>query len=122
MYVIGAVAEELFFRFFLLKRIFLRTMKPTLAIPLTSVLFAAMHLFNMRAGQPLDMTLLQMGCAFCFSVWAGTVTWKSTWLIPLLSHVLMNATASDKLLWFSLVVSTVVLVDGLILMMGENIQ
>lgn len=120
-WIIGAVAEELFFRFFLLRQIFLRTMKPVSAILLVSVLFARMHLFNLRAGQPFDLTLLQMGCAFCFSVWAGAVAWKSTWLIPLLAHVLMNATAGEELIWVQVLVSAAILADGLFLMKGERI-
>ena len=119
-WILGAIVEELFFRFFLLRQIFFRTMKPTLAIILTSILFASMHLFNLRTGQPIDQTLLQMGCAFAYGIWAGAVTWKSTFLISLLAHVLMNATAGAEIMWVSLAVIAVVLVDGVILMKGEN--
>ena len=119
-WIIGAVAEELFFRFFLLKTVLLPRVKPTLAIILTSILFAGMHLFNLRTGQPLDKTLLQMGCAFAFGIWAGAVTWKFTFPIPLMAHILMNATAMAEVICVSLVVDAVVLIDGIILMKGEN--
>ncbi len=91
-YIIGAIAEELFFRFFLLDNILLPRMKPIPAIVLVSVLFAGIHLFNLRAGAGGEEVLVQILCAFCFSIWAGAVTWKVTWLIPLLAHVLLNAT------------------------------
>lgn len=42
----------------------------------------------------------------------GVVTWKSTFLIPLLAHVIMNATAVEGTTWMSLIVSGIVLVDG----------
>ncbi len=119
-YIMGAVAEELFFRWFLLKHLLLPCMKPIIAILLISVLFAGMHLFNLRTGQPLDLTLVQVFVAFCFSVWAGAVTWKATWLIPLLAHVLMNATAGAELIWAQVLVSAAVLADGLFLMKGEK--
>jgi uncharacterized membrane protein len=50
------------------------------------------------------------------------VTWKLIWLIPLLAHALMNATAGSEVmcLWVSLLVSVIVLVDGLLLMKGER--
>jgi hypothetical protein len=61
---------------------------------------------------------------FYFSIWTGAVTWKLIWLIPLLAHVLMNATAGSEsevmCLWVSLLVSVVVLVDGLLLMKEER--
>ena len=119
-YIMGAVAEELFFRWFLLKHLLLPRMKPIIAILLISVLFASIHLFNLRAGQPLDLTLVQVFSAFCFSIWAGAVVWKSTWLIPLIAHVLMNATAGEEVMWVSLAVSAVVLADGILLMKGEQ--
>lgn len=115
-YIIGALAEELFFRFLLLKTILLPRIKPTLAIVIVSVIFAGMHLFNLRAGQPTDLTLLQMGCAFAFGMWAGAVTWKSTWLIPLFAHVLLNLTTVDGGGCIILAVTVVVLVDGILLM------
>jgi hypothetical protein len=50
------------------------------------------------------------------------VTWKLIWLIPLLAHALTNAMAGSEVmcLWVSLLVSVVVLVDGLLLMKGER--
>lgn len=69
--LVGAIAEELFFRRFLLRVIFLHSMKPVLAIILISFLFAGMHLFNLRAGAGISETLVQMIFAFCFSIWAG---------------------------------------------------
>jgi hypothetical protein len=106
----------LFFRFFLLKNVLLPRVKPMLAIVLVSVLFAGMHLFNLRAGAGGEEVLVQIVCAFCFSIWAGAVTWKATWLIPLLAHVLLNATAWAENRWVSIAVSIVVLVDGILLM------
>ena len=115
-YIIGAIAEELFFRFFLLKNVLLPRMKPILAIALVSILFAGMHLFNLRAGAGGEEVLVQIVRAFCFSVWAGAVTWKATWLIPLLAHVLLNATAGAGNSWVSIAVSIAVLIDGILLM------
>ena len=121
--IIGAIAEELFFRCFLLKNVLLdRTkIKPVIAIILVSVLFAAMHLWNLWSGQPPYQTFIQMLFAFSFSIWAGAVTWKSTWLIPLVAHVLLNATAGEGNIWVSLAVSVLVIVDGLILMKEERL-
>ena len=118
-YVIGAIAEELFFRFFLLKNVLLPRMKPILAIVLVSVLFAGMHLFNLRAGASGEEVFVQVVCAFCFSIWAGAVTWKATWMIPLLAHVLLNATAGAENVWMSIAVSVVVLINGILLMKGD---
>ena len=119
-WIFGATAEELFFRFFLLRQILFRTMKSVSSILLVSILFAGMHLFNLRTGQPVDVTLLQMFAAFCFSIWAGAVTWKTTWLIPLIAHILMNATAEAEVMCVQVLVSVAVLVDGMFLMRGEN--
>ena len=119
-YIIGAIAEELFFRFFLLKNVMLPRMKPIPAIVLVSVLFAGMHLFNLRAGDGGEEVFVQIVCAFCFSIWAGAVTWKATWLIPLLAHVLLNATAGAENTWVSVAVSIAVLVDGILLMKGTD--
>ncbi len=119
-YIIGAVAEELFFRFFLLKNVLLPRMKPILAIVLVSVLFAGMHLFNLRAGAGGEEVLIQIVCAFCFSIWAGAVTWKATWLMPLLAHMLLNATAGAENNRVSIAVSIVVLIDGILLMRGAR--
>ena len=91
-------------------------MKPILAIALVSVLFAGMHLFNLRVGAGGEEVLIQIVCAFCFSIWAGAVTWKATWQIPLLAHVLLNATAGAGNMWVSIAVSIVVLIDGILLM------
>ena len=42
----------------------------------------------------------------------GPVTWKATWLIPLLAHVLVNGTGGEESLWLSLIVSATVLTDS----------
>lgn len=122
--MIGAVAEELFFRGTLLKTIFLPSLKPALAIFLVSVLFAAMHLLNLRNEIPLPTVLAQMFCAFCFSTWAGAVVWrKGSILIPMLAHVLLNLTAMTEGTLIPLLVSAMVLADGILLMKGnENEQ
>ena len=44
------------------------------------------------------------------------MTWKAAWLIPLLAHVLLNATAVSENYWVSIAVSVVVLIDGILLM------
>ncbi len=119
-YIFGAVAEELFFRFFLLKHIFLPRIKPALAIILISVLFAGMHLINLRAGAGVTETLVQIIYAFCFSIWAGVVTRKSTWLIPLATHVLLNLTATADVMWVCLVAGLLMLADGIILMRAAD--
>lgn len=118
--LLGAVAEELFFRFFLLKLLFLPRMKPVRAILLVSVLFAAMHLLNLRAGAGLAETLVQAAFALCFSVWAGAVVWRTrSVLIPLLAHVLLNLTAAAEIPWVSLLIGLAVLLDGLILIKDQ---
>lgn len=119
-YVLGAAAEELFYRRFLLKTVLLPRGKPRLMILLSAFLFAGIHLFNLRAGAALDETLVQVAFAFCFSVWAGAVTWKRSWLIPLLAHILLNLTATAELAAVSLIVGTVVLLDGVMLMAAEE--
>ena len=123
VWVIGAIAEELFYRFFLLQKLLLERskLKPRVSVLLISLLFAGMHLFNLRAGMPVSAVLVQAVCAFCFSVWAGAVVWKRrSVMIPLLAHVLMNLTAFDgsgSLL--PLAASLITLLDGLILMSGS---
>ena len=119
-YIFGAVVEELFFRWFLLKTILLPRMKPVMAILLVSFLFAGMHLFNLRAGAGIANTLVQMIFAFCFSIWAGAMTWKSTWLIPLMAHVLLNLTATADMMWISLIAGMAVLADGILLIQPSD--
>ena len=115
--LVGAMAEELFFRWFLLETIFLPRILPRRAIILTAILFAIMHLLNLRNGTFFPDILLEMFCAFCFSLWAGAVVWRrGNIFIPLLAHVLLNLTAWDNTQWIlSLSVCIAVLVDGLIL-------
>ena len=119
LWVFGAVAEELFYRFFLLKKLLLdrSAMKPANAVLLVSLLFAVMHLFNLRTGAGLFPVLVQAFCAFCFSVWAGTVVWKKQSLtVPLLAHALLNLAAFEGGgVFISLAVSIVLLIDGIIL-------
>ena len=119
LWVLGAVAEELFYRFFLLKKLLLDRsgMKGANAVLLVSLLFAVMHLFNLRTGAVLFPVLVQAFCAFCFSVWAGTVVWKKQSLtVPLLAHALLNLTAFEGgAVLIPLAVSIVLLIDGIIL-------
>ena len=119
LWVFGAVAEELFYRFFLLKKLLLDRsgMKGANAVLLVSLLFAVMHLFNLRTGAVLFPVLVQAFCAFCFSVWAGTVIWKKQSLtVPLLAHALLNLTAFEGgAVLIPLAVSIVLLIDGIIL-------
>lgn len=121
-YLLGAAAEELFYRRFLLKTVLLPCGKPRLAILAVAILFAGMHLFNLRAGAGLHETLVQMVSAFCFSVWAGAVTWKGTWLLPLAAHVLLNLTAATENAAVSLILDSAVLADGIVLMQAEKTQ
>ena len=120
VWVIGAIAEELFYRFFLLQKLLIERAKlrPRFSILLISLLFAGMHLFNLRSGMTVSMVLVQAVCAFCFSVWAGAVVWRThSVMIPLLAHVLMNLTAFDgggALL--PLAASLITLLDGFFLM------
>lgn len=69
-----------------------------------------------RSGTGISAELMQI--VFAFSIWAGAVTWKSTWLIPMLGHVFVNGTAGDNTLslWASFLVSAYLLADGLLLM------
>ena len=119
VWVFGAVAEELFYRFFLLRKLLLERseLKPGLAVLLISLLFAGMHLFNLRSGMPVSLVLLQAFCAFCFSIWAGAVVWKTRSVkIPLLAHVLMNLTASESIvLYIPFAASLLTLVIGILL-------
>ena len=119
VWVFGAVAEELFYRFFLLRKLLLERseLKPGLAVLLISLLFAGMHLFNLRSGMPVSLVLLQAFCAFCFSIWAGAVVWRTrSVMIPLLAHVLMNLTASESSdLYISFAASLLTLVIGILL-------
>ena len=119
VWVLGAVAEELFYRFFLLRKLLLERseLKPGWAVLLISLLFAGMHLFNLRSGMPVSLVLLQAFCAFCFSIWAGAVVWKTrSVMIPLLAHVLMNLTAFESSdLYISFAASLLTLVIGILL-------
>ena len=119
VWVFGAVAEELFYRFFLLRKLLLERseLKPGLAVLLISLLFAGMHLFNLRSGMPVSLVLLQAFCAFCFSLWAGAVVWKTRSVMgPLLAHVLMNLTAFESSdLYISFAASLLTLVIGILL-------
>ncbi len=115
--LIGAIAEELFFRLFLLKTLLFPCIKPRAAVLLTAIIFAAMHLLNLLNGSPLPAVFPQMFCAFCFSIWAGAVVWrKDSVLIPLLAHVLLNLTAVTEGTKLPLLVSAVVLADGILQM------
>jgi len=122
--LVGAITEEVFFRWLLLKTILLPHIKSKPAIFYVSILFASMHLFNLRNGMPFPNLLIQMLCAFCFSIWAGAVVWrKGSILIPILAHVLLNLTAVTEGTLIPLAVSVVVLADGILLMKGnENEQ
>ena len=119
VWVIGAIAEELFYRFFLLQKLLLERAKlrPRFSILLISLLFAGMHLFNLRSGMAISMVVIQAFCAFCFSIWAGAVVWRTrSVMIPLLAHVLMNLTAVDGGgLYIPLAASLVTLVIGILL-------
>ena len=119
VWVFGAVAEELFYRFFLLRKLLLERseLKPGLAVLLISILFAGMHLFNLRSGMPVSLVLLQAFCAFCFSLWAGAVVWRTrSVMIPLLAHVLMNLTASESIvLYIPFAASLLTLAIGILL-------
>ena len=119
LWVLGAVAEELFYRFFLLKKLLLERsgMKGANAVFLVAVLFAAMHLFNLRSGMIVSSVLVQAFFSFCFSVWAGTVVWKKqSMTVPLLAHVLLNLTAFEGGgVLIPLALSIVLLIDGIIL-------
>ena len=119
VWVIGAVAEELFYRFFLLQKLLLERAKlrPRFSILLISLLFAGMHLFNLRSGMAISMVVIQAFCAFCFSIWAGAVVWRTySVMVPLLAHVLMNLTAVDGGgLYIPLTASLVTLVIGILL-------
>ena len=125
VFILGAVTEELFYRWFLLKKVFFETtkLKPILSILIVSALFAAMHLWNLQTSPANLPVLLQVFFAFCFSVWAGAAVWRTDRiLIPLIAHVLLNATAADaEIAWVSVLVSIAVLADGIWLMRGEKI-
>lgn len=123
VWVIGAIAEELFYRFFLLQKLLLERSKlrPRFSVVLISLLFAGMHLFNLRSGMTVSVVLVQTVCAFCFSVWAGAVVWRThSVMVPLLAHVLLNLTAFDgsgRLI--PLAASLITLLGGLLLMAGS---
>ena len=112
--IVGAVVEEIIFRWLMLDKWLFRErwIKRGTAILVGAIAFSLMHLWNLRNGTSISEVLIQILFAFSFSIWAGTVAWKSTWLIPLLAHVLLNATAGEESLWLSLIVSGIVLTDG----------
>ena len=118
-----AAAEELFFRWFLLKKLLLDSgeIKTGAAVLLTSAIFSAMHLFNLRTGAPAGEVLAQTVCAFCFSVWAGAAVKRTEQLaVPLLAHVLLNLTACDGVgAIVPLAAHLAVLLDG-IQLIGET--
>lgn len=124
-FILGAVIEEIFYRWFLLKKVFFQTtkLKPLLSILIVSVIFAGMHLWNLQASPAVLPVFIQVFSAFCFSIWAGAVVWKTDRIwIPLLAHVLLNATSVDaEIVWVNVLVSIVVLADGIWLMRGEKI-
>ena len=115
VFILGAVFEELFYRWFLLKKVFLETTKrkPILSILIVSVLFALMHLWNLQTSPAVLPVLLQVFSAFCFSVWAGAAVWRSGQIkMPLLAHLLLNMTAFADNMWISIIVGFVVLING----------
>ncbi len=120
VWVIGAIAEELFYRLFLLQKLLLeRTeLRPRFSIVLISLLFAGMHLFNLRSDMAIPVVLTQAVCAFCFSMWAGAAVWRTrSVIIPLFAHVLMNLTAFDGSgSLIPLAAGLITLLDGLFLM------
>lgn len=114
--LVGAVAEEVFFRWLLLKRVLLSRVRPIISVILVSFLFSACHLLNL-AHSTLLTVLVQLFAAFCFSVWAGAVVWKTERIaIPLIAHLLVNATAVAECAWISLPASAIVLADGALLL------
>jgi len=126
VFVLGAVAEELFYRWFLLKKVFFETteLKPLLSILIVSSLFALMHLWNLQTSPAILPVLLQVFSAFCFSIWAGAVAWRTDRIwIPLISHVLLNATAGEvEITWVSVLASIAVLAYGAVLLEGAETQ
>ena len=118
---VAAILEEVFFRWFLLKKILLPLLSPAIAIILDSVLFAGMHLFNLCSAADVPVIVIQLFLAFCFSIWAACVTYRFTFLIPLLAHVLLNLTATTvDIGWLSIIASVVVLLDGILLIVSER--
>ncbi len=116
-YIIGAVAEEMFFRFFLLKSILLPRLQARTAVLLSAALFAGMHLLNLFGGVEIAVVLVQILCAFCFGVWAGAVVWKkNSIVIPLLAHILLNMTAVAEDMVIPMIAGIPVLLDGILLM------
>ena len=126
VFILGAVFEELFYRWFLLKKLFFETTKltPLLSILIVSGLFALMHLWNLQTSPAILPVLLQVFSAFCFSIWAGAVVRRTDRIwIPLIAHILLNATAGDaEIAWVTILVSIVVLADGIVLLKGEKTQ
>ncbi len=121
--IVGAIAEELFFRGFLLKTLLLPRIKPGLAIILVSLLFALFHLLNILNGTSLTTIFPQLLCAFCFSIWAGAVVCrKNSILIPLIAHVLLNLTAITEGTLFPMIISIVVLIEGILLIKETTIN
>lgn len=124
IFILGAVLEELLYRWFLLKKLFFETTKlrPILSILIVSVLFAGMHLWNLQASQTVLPVLQQVLFAFCFSVWAGAVVWQTDRIwIPLLAHMLLNATAGDvEIAWINILLSIALLADGVVLLKGRR--
>ena len=118
--IVGAVVEEIIFRWLMLDKWLFRErrIKRGISILVSAIAFSLMHLWNLRNGTSISEVLIQILFAFSFSIWAGAVAWKSTWLIPLLAHVLLNATAGEITvpMWVSVLVSAYLLVDGWLVM------
>lgn len=122
--IIGAVIEEVIFRWLLLGKWLLneKRVKPIAAILIVGAVFSLMHLWNLRNGASFFEVGIQMLFAFCFSIWAGAVVWQTDQIwIPLIAHILLNATAgNESIMWMSLLMSVIVAVDGiLIFMLGD---
>ena len=94
--VIGAVIEELIFRWLLLGKWLLREkrIKPIAAILVVGMVFSLMHLWNLRSGTAFSDVAVQMIFAFCFSVWAEADVLRTGRVVLLLAHLLLNATAT----------------------------
>ena len=120
VWALFAAAEEVFFRYLLLTRLLLPRFEPVPSVLAVSLLFAFLHLANLFAGQPTGETLVQCFCAFAFALWAGAATYKATFVIPLLAHVLLNLTAFKESVPVSLAVSAVVLMCGAVLLRTEK--
>ncbi len=116
--IIGAIIEELFFRFFLYKVL----VNQRDNIIWISCLFSLFHLFNIKS-ETVEELAFQMIFAFCFSLWAGMVVYNTKNItIPIITHVFINITGSGSTAITSSLMCVVAFFCGVLLLKTKRIK